>query len=157
LAITLTGREVPVAAGMLVLAGLGIAVSAIAREDCDTGLAACTAQEQAGLVSWHHVLHGVASVVALLAIVAAPIVLTRPLRGDPRSRALATYSVVTTLAGLVLLVGYVAAPAGWTGLAQRVFVTVPVAWTAVLGARLVHGSAPSVPPVQGRHTPASPA
>jgi hypothetical membrane protein len=136
LAITLAGRDRTFGVGLLITAGLAIAVAAIAREDCNTGLAACITRQRAGLVSWHHILHGLASVLLFLTILAAPIILARPLRADPHWRALATYSVVTTLTGLALLVAYVAAPHAWTGLAQRVFVTVPVAWTAVLGIQL---------------------
>jgi hypothetical membrane protein len=136
LAISLGGRDRAVGVGMLITAGLAIAVAAMAREDCNTGLAACTARQQAGLASWHHTLHGLASVLFFLTILAAPIILARPLRADPHWRALGTYSVVTTVTGLALLLAYVATPHAWTGLAQRIFVTVPVAWTAILGTRL---------------------
>jgi hypothetical membrane protein len=137
LAITLAGRDITVGVGLLITTGLAIAVQAVAREDCDTGLAVCVAREQAGLVSWHHTLHGLASVLSFLTILAAPIILARPFRGNPHWRALATYSVVTTFVGLALLLADVAAPDAWTGLAQRIFVTVPVAWTVVIGTQLI--------------------
>ena len=137
LAITLAGRDVLVGVAMLVTTGLAIAAQAVAREDCDTGLAACAAREEAGLVSWHHSLHGYAAVLSFVTVLAAPIVLARPFRSQPAWHNLAAYSVGTTVAGLILLVAYVAVPDTWTGLAQRLFVTVPVAWTAVVGARLV--------------------
>jgi Protein of unknown function (DUF998) len=137
LAITFAGRGLVVAVGLLTTAGLAIAVAGLAREDCDTGVAACIARQRASLVSWHHTLHGLASVLFFLAILAAPGTLFRPLRGDRDWHALARYSVATTVVGLALLVVYLAAPSTWVGLAQRVFVTVPVAWAAVLGTHLI--------------------
>jgi hypothetical membrane protein len=130
---TLTGREAAAGIALLATTGVAVAVQALAREDCDTGLAGCVAREQAGAVSWHHQLHGLAAVLSFMTFLAAPAILAVPLRAAAHRQALATYSTLTTGAGLVLLVGYVAAPAGWNGLAQRVFVTVPVAWTVVLG------------------------
>jgi hypothetical membrane protein len=135
LAATLTGREATAGIVLLATTGVAVAVQALAREDCDTGLAVCVAREQAGTVSWHHQLHGLVAVLSFMTFLAAPAILAVPLRAAHR-HALATYSTLTTIAGLVLLVGYVAAPAGWTGLAERVFVTVPVAWTVVIGTGL---------------------
>jgi hypothetical protein len=81
-------------------------------------------------------LHNYASALSFLTILAAPIILARPLRNNPHWRALATYSVLTTVTGLAFLLAYVAAPDTSTGLAQRLFVTVP-AWTIVLGKQLI--------------------
>lgn len=136
LAISLVGRDVAVGVGMLAATGLAIAAQALAREDCDTGLAACIARQQSGALSWHHSLHEYASVLAFMTSLAAPIILARPFRHDPRWRALALYSVLTTCAGLVLLLGYAAAPNAWTGVLQRAFVTIPAVWTTVLGTKL---------------------
>jgi hypothetical protein len=133
LVISLVGRDVAVGAGMLAVTGLAIAAQALAREDCDTGLAACIARQQAGVLSWHHSLHEYASVLAFMTSLAAPIILARPFRDDPRWRPLARYSVLTTCVGLALLLGYAAAPDAWTGILQRAFVTIPAAWTAVVG------------------------
>jgi hypothetical protein len=71
--------------------------------------------------------------VAFQAIMTAPMVLMRPLGAGPNRRALGVYSAATGVAGLALLVAYVAAPHGWNGLGQRAFLTVLVAWIAVLG------------------------
>jgi hypothetical membrane protein len=133
---TLTGREAAAGIALLATTGVAVAVQALAREDCDTGLAVCMAREQAGTVSWHHQLHNLAAVLSFMTFLAAPAILAVPLRAAAHRHALATYSTLTTVAGVILLVGYVAAPAGWNGLAQRVFVAVPVAWTVVLGTGL---------------------
>ncbi|MEV4513389.1 DUF998 domain-containing protein [Dactylosporangium sp. NPDC049525] len=137
LAIALAGRDLAVAVGMLTVAALAVAVQATAREDCDTGLADCAARQQAGLVSWHHSLHGQASALSFLTILAAPVILARPLRGNPRWHRLGTYSAVTAAVGLAILIAYVATPDGWTGLTQRLFVSIPATWTAVLGTQLI--------------------
>ncbi len=48
---------------------------ALAREDYDTGLAACIARQKAGVLSWHHNVHEYASVLAFMTSLAAPIIL----------------------------------------------------------------------------------
>ena len=135
LIVTFSGRDTTVAAGLLSVAGLGTVIQALAREDCDTALPACLAQQNAGLVSWHHNLHGFSAALAILASVTAPIALIRPFRGHPRWRGLATYSAASAGGGFVLLIGYALAPDAWTGLAQRVFLAAPLMWTAVVGVR----------------------
>lgn len=142
LVIALRGRDVVVGACLLATAGLAILVQAVAREDCSTQLAACAARVRAGDVSWHHTLHDTSSGLAFLTALATPLVLARPFREDRGWRHLATYSVVTAALGVLLLVGYVATIGGaWNGLVQRVFLTVPIVWIVVVGARL--GRSPS--------------
>lgn len=141
LASVLPGRETAVGVGLLGVAALAIAIAALARQDCDPALAMCAARQRAGQLSWHHSLHDYASGGYFLASLATPLVLARPLRADPRRRPLAAYSVITTIAGLALFVGYLATPDQWAGLVQRVFLTTLVAWTAVLGTSVINGAA----------------
>jgi hypothetical protein len=53
-------------------------------------------------------------------------------------RDLRAYSITTGVVGLVLLVLlFSGVAASWTGLVQRVFVTLLLLWIAILGARLI--------------------
>ena len=62
----------------------------------------------------------------------------RALRADESWRDLRAYSITTGVVGLVLLVLLFSGVAGsWTGVVQRVFVTVLLLWVAILGARLI--------------------
>ena len=61
----LHGIDMTIAVSLLFTAAAGIAVQALAREDCDTALAACIAREHAGQVTWHHHVHSPAAVLSL--------------------------------------------------------------------------------------------
>jgi hypothetical membrane protein len=133
----LSGRDAVVGCCLLLSAGVAACIQAVAREDCPTQLTTCAARVRTGAVSWHHTLHGIASVLAFLALLAAPPVLARPFRNDAAWRDLATYSTATAIVGLALLVAYVStAETGVVGLTQRLFLVAPLAWIAVAGMRL---------------------
>jgi hypothetical membrane protein len=132
------GRPARIGSILVALAGVGIIVAGLARNDCRSRLDACAARIEALDVSWHHVTHDLASLVAFLALIAAPQVLARAFRHDQSWRDLRTYSMTTGVVGLVLLVLLFSGVAGsWTGVLQRVLVTMLVLWVAVLGARLI--------------------
>jgi hypothetical membrane protein len=115
---------------LLMIAGIGLAVAGLARNDCSSKLPACAARVDAGEVSWQHQVHDNVSLIIFL-------VLARAFGRDDRWRPLRTYSIVTGLLGFALLVLYVIASAGtWNGLAQRTFVSVLFIWIAVVGFRL---------------------
>jgi hypothetical membrane protein len=136
LAGALKGR--PATVGSILVVVAGIIVAGLARNDCSSELDACADRVDAGDVSWHHATHDLVSLVVFLALVAAPLVLARAFRGDQSWRDLRTYSLITGVLGLVLLVLFLTGVAGsWNGLLQRVFVTVLFLWIAVLGARLI--------------------
>lgn len=138
LAGALKGRPATVGSILVLVAGVGIIVAGLARNDCSSELDACADRVDAGDVSWHHATHDLASLVVFLALVAAPLVFARAFRGDQSWRDLRTYSLITGVLGLVLLVLFLTGVAGsWNGLLQRVFVTVLFLWIAVLGARLI--------------------
>jgi hypothetical membrane protein len=131
------GPAARVGALLILLAGLGILVAGIARNDCSSELEACKARIEAGDVSWHHDLHDAVSGLVFLALVVAQFVLARAFRRDPSWRDLRAYSIVSGGLTLALLVLFVAAPIdGGNGLLQRVFLAVPLVWIAVLGIRL---------------------
>jgi Protein of unknown function (DUF998) len=133
-----TGRAATVGSILLVLAGVGVIVAGLVREDCYSQLDACAARIDAGDVSWHHAAHDWVSLVVFLALVAAPLVLARAFRGDQSWRDLRAYSIVTGVVGLVLLVLLLSGVAeSWAGVVQRVFVTVLLLWVAILGVRLI--------------------
>jgi hypothetical membrane protein len=122
---------------LLMIAGIGLAVAGLARNDCSSELPACATRVDAGDVSWHHQVHDNVSLIIFLALIAAPLVLGHAFGRDDRWRPLRTYSIVTGLLGFALLVLYVIGSADtWNGLVQRIFVTVLFVWIAVLGFRL---------------------
>ena len=138
LAGALKGRSATVGSILVGVAGVGIIVAGLARNDCSSQLDACADRADAGDVSWHHATHDLVSLVVFLALVAAALVFARVFRGDQSWRDLRTYSLITAVLGLVLLVLFITGVAGsWNGLLQRVFVTVLFLWIAVLGARLI--------------------
>jgi hypothetical protein len=128
----LRGLDMTVAVSLLFTAAAGITVEALAREDCNTALAECTAREHAGQVTWHHHLHSPAAVLSLLAVLGAPLVLARPLREQLNRRGLAAYSIATAATGSLALIATMVVSQSFSGLAQRIFVSIPVAWILVL-------------------------
>ena len=137
LASTLRYPSAVIGSVLLVIAGIGLVVAGLARNDCSSELPACAALVDAGEVSWHHEVHDNVSLIIFLALIAAPLVLARAFGRDDHWRPLRAYSIVTGLLGFALLVLFVTAPAGtWNGLVQRIFVSVLFLWIAVLGLRL---------------------
>jgi hypothetical membrane protein len=137
LASTLRYPSAAIGSVLLTIAGIGLAVAGLARNDCSTELPACAACDDAGDVSWHHQVHDNVSLILFLALIAASLVLARAFGRDDRWRPLRTYSIVTGLLGFALLVLYVIGSADtWNGLVQRIFVTVLFVWIALLGLRL---------------------
>jgi hypothetical protein len=124
-----------VGAGLVLLAGAGTVVVALARQDCSELIGACAAAERAGTLSGHHVLHQLVSLAVFAALVTALFVLPRGLGRDERSARLA---VPTRLAGLAALVVLAALLSGVTGevggLVQRVFVALVFGWPVLLAA-----------------------
>ena len=122
---------------LLIIAGVGLAVAGLARNDCSSELPACAARVDAGDVSWHHQVHDNVSLIIFLTLIAAPLVFVRAFGRDDRWRSLRTYSVLTGVFGFSLLALYVLGSGGaWNGLVQRIFVSVLFLWIAVIGFRL---------------------
>src|SRR5262249_8965345 len=121
----------------LVLAGVMFVVAGIARDDCSSELQACKKRVNTGDVSWHHKVHDNVGIAVFLVLVLAPLVLARAFRRDSRWRNLRRYSLVTGAVTLVALLVFGGGSfSGWNGLAERILVTIPLVWTAVLGMRL---------------------
>jgi hypothetical membrane protein len=132
------GRPARIGSILVTIAGASIIVAGLARTDCRIRLDTCAARIDAGEASWHSVTHDWVSLVVFLGLIAAPLVLARAFRGDESWRYLRAYSITTGLVGLALLVLLFSGVAeSWTGVVQRVFVTVLFLWVAILGARLI--------------------
>ena len=88
--------------------------------------------------SWHNHAHDVVSAVIYVALVAAPLLLARRFRGDPRWSALRWPLVGASLASAaVLVVFFTGAFPSSAGLLQRIGVTVPLAAVCAVAARLL--------------------
>jgi len=134
LASTLKYPSAVIGSVLLMIAGIGLAVVGLARNDCSTELRACAARVDAGEVSSHHQIHDNVSLIIFLALIAASLVFARAFGEDDRWRPLRTYCIVTSVLGFALLVLYVIEPAAtWNGLVQRIFVSVLFVWIAVVG------------------------
>lgn len=122
---------------LLMVAGIGLVVVGLARNDCSTELPACAARVDAGEVSSHHQVHDYVSLIMFLALIAAALVCARAFGRDDHWRHLRVYSVATGVFGFALLVLYVIEPAvTWNGFVQRIFVSVLFVWIAIVGFRL---------------------
>src|SRR5215211_351670 len=104
---------------LLMVAGIGLVVVGLARNDCSTELPACAARVDAGEVSSHHQVHDYVSLIMFLALIAAALVCARAFGRDDHWRHLRVYSVATGVFGFALLVLYVIEPAvTWNGFVQ---------------------------------------
>jgi Protein of unknown function (DUF998) len=91
----------------------------------------------AGAQSWMNDGHDLASLMVYAVLVATPFVLARRFAEEPAWRRLVVPTLATGVANLVLLglfTSKVVEP--WNGIVQRVAVTVPLAWTVTVAARL---------------------
>jgi len=88
--------------------------------------------------SWHNHAHDLVSVPIYLALVAAPLLLARRFRGDPRWGALSLPLAAGSLATLAVLAVFLAgAFPAWDGVLQRIGVTLPLAALCAVAARLL--------------------
>jgi hypothetical membrane protein len=88
--------------------------------------------------SWHNHAHDVVSAVIYVALVAAPLLLARRFRGDPRWSALCWPLVGASLVtAAVLVVFFTGAFPSSAGLLQRIGVSVPLAAVFAVAARLL--------------------
>ncbi len=90
LASTLRYPSAAIGSVLLMIAGIGLAVAGLARNDCSSELPACAARVDAGEVSWHHQVHDNVSLIIFLALIAAPLVFARAFGRDDRWRPLRT-------------------------------------------------------------------
>ena len=88
--------------------------------------------------SWHNHAHDVVSAVIYVALVAAPLLLARRFRGDPRWSSLRWPLVAASLTtAAVLVVFFTGAFPSSAGLLQRIGVSVPLAALCAAAARLL--------------------
>jgi hypothetical membrane protein len=131
------GLSARVGALLVTVAGCGILVAAVARNDCSSELTACKAREDAGELSWHHLVHDLVSLLVFLTLVASQLILARAFGRDARWHDLRWYSITSGALTFALLFLYGSgAIGGWNGLVQRVFLAVPFIWIAMLGLRM---------------------
>jgi hypothetical protein len=95
-----------------------------------------------GPESWHNHAHDVVSAAAYVLLIAAPLLLARRFRTDPRSadnrwRGLPWPLACAAIVSAVLLVAFYAGPHdSWDGTLQRIAVTLPLAAIAAVAVRL---------------------
>jgi hypothetical membrane protein len=88
--------------------------------------------------SWHNHAHDVVSAAIYVALVAAPLLLARRFRGDPRWSPLRWPLVGASLVtAAVLVVFFTGAFPSWAGLLQRIGVSVPLGAVCAVAARLL--------------------
>jgi len=101
--------------------------------------------------SWHNQVHDVASGIAYGAMLTAPLVLGRWLRGDPEWAVAGRTVQVLALASAVAMAVFASGAAQpWNGVLQRAAVTFAVTAEAVLAARVL-----ALPPAGPRARPAT--
>jgi hypothetical protein len=119
---------------LVLLAGAGMIVAGLARQDCSELIGACAAAERSDTLTGHHVLHQLVSLAVFAALILALFVLPRGLRRTPWAR----MAGPTRLAGVAALVVLLALIGGATGdvggLVQRVFVALAFGWPVLLAA-----------------------
>jgi Protein of unknown function (DUF998) len=70
-------------------------------------------------------------------LVVAQLVLARAFQRDERWRDLRTYSVISSVASVALLVLFgTGVTRDWNGLMQRIFLALPLVWIVVVGVRV---------------------
>jgi hypothetical protein len=93
--------------------------------------------------SWHNHAHDVASLLIYTALVAAPLLLARGLRGDPRWRAPGLLLSASGLATAAVLTVFVSGALGtWNGVLQRIGVSLPLAALCAVALRLLAADPP---------------
>ena len=133
LAADLVGRQRAVGCWLLVVAGISAIVQALVREDCVASLGLCAVAGRSDMMTWRQPVHDGASLIAFVALLVAPLVLARSFRALGWAT-LSMYSMVTSGVGLVTLIFYVAASeSAIAGLAELIFLAVPLAWVVVVG------------------------
>lgn len=125
------GRKPAIAAVLIAVFGIGLALEgALFRLDCRETVPACAARASH---SWRHTAHEIESGIGFLALLVAIILLALRFRREPRWRSLSFVSLALAIAFVPLLLGSgLAEDSEWEGLAQRLVVTVLLAWIAVV-------------------------
>jgi hypothetical membrane protein len=135
LAVSFPRRGAPlVAATCIVLFGLG---------DVAAGLYSCDPGCPAEGVSWQATLHDRVSLLAFLVGIAGLALWARVFRRLPAWRSLATYSAVSSVLalGLLIAIGLSIQTRAFTGVWQRLFLGTLYLWCAVVGVRVFRGAA----------------
>lgn len=91
----------------------------------------------AGPESWHNHAHDVISAVVYVLLIAAPLLLARRFRRDPRWRRLAAPLIASAVVSAVLLAAFYSAPHdSWDATLQRIAVSLPLAAIVAVAVRL---------------------
>ena len=143
----LRGWSGRVGSAFVMAAGVGLGIAGLARNDCSSELSNCAVAAEAGDVSVHHQIHDLVSLLVFVALIVGQLLCARAFRQDPQWRDLRTYSLVSGVLTLALLVLFIAdAIDGWNGIVQRIFLAVPWIWIVVLGLRLLRLATPRSQP-----------
>ncbi len=133
------GRLSSVASVLVMLFGLGIALSGVVS--CDVGC-------PQGTGSSANTIHNTIAPLAFLCLIAASVILGVKWRSDNQLRNMASYSVATGAAGLVLL-GTLASSLesrDLTGLWQRLLLLVLFSWCIIVALRMSKYEPEELPP-----------
>jgi hypothetical membrane protein len=156
------GKAGRAAAVLMMLAGPGMAVAGLARQDCSERLSSCVDYGEAPLASTHFWVHQYVSMAMFLGLIVAMFLLARALRRDPGrahlaapTRFVAIYCLLTVVAVFIAEIGNT-----YYGLFQRAFILLVFGWPVVVAVsasrRSVSEPADSVPAVEVAHAAAAP-
>ena len=122
--------------GLLLGAAALMPVSAFARVDCATSSAACRARVAAEIESGQQSLHNLGGLLLFVLLCVSMLVWARAFRRSAGWADLRKPSIVAGLSAFVLLVVAMGVDGSrhWAGLAERVFILVPMVWICVVAA-----------------------
>ena len=135
--------------GVLLAAAALMPVSAFARVDCATSSAACRARVAADIESGQQSLHNLGGLLLFVLLCVSMLVWARAFRRSARWSDLRIPSIVAGLSafGLLVVAMGVDGSRHWSGIAERVFILVPMVWIGVVAARADRSGEPAAGPI----------
>lgn len=128
--------------------GIGVVLLAVFPSDCSEYRASCQEYLAGGNATLAHRVHNLDTGIIFPFGTLVPLLVAGKLGSD--NRLLRTYSIGTTVVGVLLLGLYLLDPfPGWNGLLQRLFASTLVLWVAVMGSWMLWAVAGEVELVRG--------